>query len=313
MEQVIAIDIGYGDTKVVVGDKYFKFASAIEKRNLSQANFESKEIDVYEFKGTRYTVGDKALTNAVSTRGFNFLVKYSSLLIYHAIKLADFDIKKPIKIITGLSLVNWQDKEEFLKSISSIKVNDDIFSPEITLMAQGQGVFYDYSTRRDGVLCVVDMGYNTFDFLVFENDIPRKDLSFATKKGAHSIITELQTKLRNKFQFDITEQSAKEIFFNGSFKNYGEIIDLSEEIEDLKTHYTDFIIDELKTQRAELLRTADIVIFSGGGAYYLEDNEFPKNVRFSEKPYEYANVRGYLRFAKEQLEDGKEDSANTNQ
>jgi len=44
------------------------------------------------------------------------------------------------------------------------------------------------------------------------------------------------------------------------------------------------------------LKTAKKVIFSGDGAYFLDDVEILKNtqnVTFSKKPYEFANVRGY--------------------
>ncbi len=295
--QRIAIDIGYGDTKVMIKDKIFKFASAIEKKKEAQANYQEIINDVYEFGGKQYTVGDKALSNAISTRGFNFLVKYSPLIVYHAIKLAGLDTTKPIHIITGLSIINWQEKEQFTNALKKINVNNEIIEPKIKLMAQGQGIYHDYKEKLDkGDVCIVDIGYNTFDFLVFTDGNPRQDLSFATKKGSNEIITELQTKIKKRFQFDASEQIAKKIFINKSVEIYGELTDLTDEIEDAKKDYADFIIDELISQRGDLLKTAKKVIFSGGGAYFLDDVKILKNtpnVAFSTKPYEFANVRGY--------------------
>jgi len=295
--QRIAIDIGYGDTKVMIKDKIFKFASAIEKKKEAQANYQEIIDDVYEFGGKQYTVGDKALSNAISTRGFNFLVKYSPLIVYHAIKLAGLDTTKPIQIITGLSIINWQEKEQFTNALKKINVNNEIIEPKIKLMAQGQGIYHDYKEKLDkGDVCIVDIGYNTFDFLVFTDGNPRQDLSFATKKGSNEIITELQTKIKKRFQFDASEQIAKKIFINKSVEIYGELTDLTDEIEDAKKDYADFIIDELISQRGDLLKTAKKVIFSGGGAYFLDDVKILKNtpnVAFSTKPYEFANVRGY--------------------
>ena len=292
--QKIAIDIGYGDTKVFVGEQMFKFASAIEKKREAQADYDNGSEDaVYEFGGKRYTVGDKALTNAVSTRGFNFLVKYSPLLVYHAIKLAGLDTSKPIEIATGLSIVNWQEKDQFIDAIKMINVNNEVIEPKIKLMAQGQGIFIDYKSNKEDMVCIVDIGYNTFDFLVFENGKPRQDLSFATKKGANEIITELQTKLKKRFQFDTTEQIAKDVFSKGYIMHFGEKIDMKDEIEDAKADYANFILDELRSQRADLLRSAHKVIFSGGGAYFIQGIPLPKNVEFSALPYEFSNVRGY--------------------
>ena len=295
--QKIAIDIGYGDTKVMTKDKIFKFASAVEKKKEAQADYQDNTDDIYEFGDKKYIVGDKAIANAVSTRGFNFLVKYSPLIIYHAIKKAGLDTSQPIQVVTGLSIVNWQEREQFINAIKTINVNNEIIEPKIKLMAQGQGIFFDYEGKKDkGNICIVDIGYNTFDFLVFTDGKPRQDLSFATKKGANEIITELQTKIKKRFQFDASEQVAKKIFVDRSIEIYGETIDLTDEIEDAKQDYAEFIIDELKSQREDLLKTAKKVIFSGGGAYFLDDIKKLKNtpnVAFSKKPYEFANVKGY--------------------
>lgn len=297
--QKIAIDIGYGDTKVMTEGKIFKFASAIEKKKEAQADYQEADggDDVYDFGGKKYSLGDKALANAVSTRGFNFLVKYSPLIMYHAIKVAGLDTSKPIHITTGLSIVNWQERDQFIDSIRKINVNNEIIEPKIRLMAQGQGIYFDYEGEKtEGDVCIVDIGYNTFDFLVFTDGKPRQDLSFATKKGANEIITELQTKIKKRFQFDASEQVAKKIFINKSIEIYGEQTDLSDEIEDAKRDYAEFVIDELRSQRGDLLKVAKKVVFSGGGAYFLDDVDSLKktlNVTFSGKPYEFANVRGY--------------------
>jgi len=291
--QRISIDLGYGDTKVVVGDKIFKFASAIEKRKESQAEYNSDHNDVYLFKGRKYTVGNRALVNAISTRGFNFLLKYGALLIYHAIELSGLDKNEPMEIIIGLSILNWQDKDIFIDTLRTINVNDEIILPKIHLMAQGQGIYLDYVGKKDGLVCVADIGYNTFDFLVFEDGKPRQDLSYATNKGANEIITELQTKLKKRFNFDATEQIAKDTFINGYIMHYGEKIDLSDEIDESKEDYAEYILDEMKNKGVDLLRSATAVIFSGGGAYFLNNTKNQSNVVFSSLPYEYANVRGY--------------------
>lgn len=295
--QKIAIDLGYGDTKVKTSSKEFKFASAVEKRKETQTDFsDKKEIDVYVFNGKRYTVGERALTNAVSTRGFNFIVKYAPLIIYHAIKKAGLDTSKPIELVTGLSIFNWEEREEFLKSITMIQVNGETIEFEgITLRPQGRGIFDDYEGNKDGTVCIADIGYNTFDFLVYENGNPNQELSFADRKGANIIITDIQAKIKKRFKIDISEQTAKDIFLKAEIEIYGVKQSLKDEIEDAKGDYTDFILDEIGSQRNDLLKTAKKVIFSGGGAYFIQESteEMPQNVEFSKKPFEFANVRGY--------------------
>lgn len=294
--QKISIDLGYGHTKVVTNKKEFKFPTAVAIKPSSMADYANDGDDVYVFDGKKYIVGKNAVVNAAATRGFNFLIKYSALLIYHSIKLAGLDTTKPIEVITALSIINWNEKEAFLDAIKTINVNNEIIEPKITLFAQGEGAYND-AGKGDGITAIVDVGYNTFDFLVFESEKnenigkPRPDISFATKNGANKIITELQNQIKKKYKCDITEQAAIQIFTDGYLMNFGQKEDLSDTIKELKEYYTEFILDELRSQRIEVLRTANKVVFSGGGAYFLS-GDMPANCCFSKKPYEFANSRG---------------------
>lgn len=302
--QKIAIDIGYGDTKVCVQDnegklKVFKFPSAVARVKESHSDFGTDNMpDSYLFNGKRYFVGEKAQSNAMSTRGYGFLSNYGQLIAYHAITKAGLDITQPISLVTGLSIMNWSNMENFLSVMKTINVDDVVLKPSVSLMAQGQGVLFDYDGDKDGIMCVVDIGYNTFDFLVFEDGKPRKDLSYADSIGANKIITDLQAIIRRELNASITEMTAKEIFVRGTVSNFGNTIDFTNEIAELKEEYNTFIMNELRTKSVDILRQAKTVIFSGGGAYFLEGTELPENVVFSEVPYEFGNVRGYFKFKK---------------
>lgn len=290
--QRIAIDVGYGDVKVCTKDRLFKFPTAIERVGSSIADFGGSEENTHLFNGKEYKVGEKVM-KPVSTRSFNFLVSYAPLLIYHSIQKAGLNPKEPIELITGLSIANWEDKEEFLDAISTINVDNILIKPKIKLMAQGQGIFKEYQGDKEGLVCVVDIGFNTLDFLVFDDGMPEKKLSFATTQGANIIITKIQSMIQRKFKHPISEQEAKTIFLDNGFSNFGTWIDLKDEIDGLKEEYSSFILNELRSRQVETLRKARAVIFSGGGAYFLEGTDLPKNTIFSKKPYEFANVRGY--------------------
>lgn len=298
--QRIAIDIGYGDTKACVlvdGNlEVFKFPSAVAKVKESQNDFGDDNIpDSYLFNGKRYFVGEKAQYDAMSTRGYGFLSNYGTLIAYHAIIKAGLDINEPIELITGLSIMNWDDADNFLELMQTIKVDDIILKPSVHLMPQGRGVLNDYEGDKSGMVCVVDIGYNTFDFLVFEDGLPRKDISYAVPIGANRIITDLQAKVQRAFNTTISEQTAKKVFVEKSVRNFGDIVDFSDEIQELKEEYCAFIMDELRIKSINVLRQSTAVILSGGGAYFLEGTELPTNTVFSQIPYEFGNVRGYFK------------------
>jgi len=121
------------------------------------------------------------LKNLSDNDFFNIVLDSSKKYIEIKVK-SELNRHKNIQVITRLSIFNWKDKYQFIDSIRKININNEILDIKIKLMAQGQGVFIDYDEEKEGVACVVDIGYNTFDFLVFNNSKSNPSLSFATKK-----------------------------------------------------------------------------------------------------------------------------------
>jgi len=292
-EQVLALDVGYGHTKFKTHDMEFKIPTAVAKLKESFAEFGTPEG--YLFNNKRYLVGDKAVSNAFNTRGFKFLTDYVALIAFKAIEMAGFDINKPITIKTGLSLFNWNNKEEFIEALRVINVNNIVIKPKIKLMAQGEGIYHEYTGKKDGLVCVSDMGYKTLDFLVFDDGVPQISLSFANSKGANLMITDLKARLQKQYGFNISELAVNKAFNDGFISNFGEEIDLSDVIAESKEDYATIIIDELHSNIGDLLQSANKIIFSGGGAYFMDSSKFKKNMTFSTSPYEFSNVRGYFK------------------
>ena len=299
--QNIAIDIGYGDTKVMFDGKCFKFPSAIEQVRQAQVSLGGNENDVYSLNGSKFKVGQKATRNAIATRGFGFLQKYSPLLIRHAFTLAGIDINKPISLATGLSLLNYQEAQSFLAGITNFIVDDKVFELDVSLFAQGQGIFIECPCQKDNKLvCIIDIGYNTLDFLAFEDNEPRSDLCFANQGGANKIIVDLQKLLTKEYKIDFSEQQAKKIFMSKEVQISGQIIDFSDTINAMTIQYADFVMDEFYNKIGDTIKLADSVVISGGGAYFLDkeymQKEYP-HIFFTQIPYEFSNVRGYYRGA----------------
>ncbi|MCR6590509.1 PRTRC system protein D [Campylobacter insulaenigrae] len=295
--QKISMDIGYGDTKVFFNNKLFKFPSAIEQVRQTQVDLKEEKIDVYSYNGVHFRVGEKALLNAIATRGFNFLTKYSPLLVFHALKLAGVDLNKPIELATGLSLLNFHKSNEFIESLNEFSINKENIKLNITLFAQGQGIFLENKSKQDEIVGIIDIGYNTLDFLVFDNDTPRSDYCFANQNGANKIIVDLQKMLTKEFKVNISEQEAKKAFVNKSIKVLGEIVDLEDTIKTMTFSYMDIILDEVYNNCNDILVRADKIILGGGGAYFLDEesikDKYP-NMIMAKTPHEFSNVRGYF-------------------
>lgn len=302
----IAIDIGYGHTKVKTDHKEFKFPTAV-----AVSKTQMVETDSILFEGKKYLVGEDALRGAIMTRDYAFIYKYAPLLIYEAIRLAGLGDEEKLQINAGLSLYDLEKKpefdngclnrkEEFKKRISSFVINDTQYRHEIKLYAQGQGSWSDfcesYGYLERGYEVLVDIGYRTNDILVFKDGSPNKAESQADDKGINIIVAELRKILNKKYDITLTEQEVSEILKDGYVTIYGVEKDLSNVISEVVEAYLDELFSLLKAEFGSILKSSKRVIITGGGAYILYDYRemFPQNVIFDEKQeFEYSNVRGY--------------------
>lgn len=297
--QFIAIDLGYGYTKVahfLKGGKIkqFKFPSAVARARDTIATL--GEDKTYLFDGKKYIVGDDAMHEARVTRDFTFLQKYGPLLIYVALEKAGIDMNKKICLGTGLSVIDWHRKKEFTDSINTVNVNNQVikfYKPKI--YAQGQGIFADAGSPN-GLVAICDIGYYSLDWLVFKDGTPIPQDSDATRLGIHTIVTRIKSNLTKRFPgVSISEHFAKEAFLNNECVVGGGKCDLKDDIAEECEDYASMIISELSTSYSKTYNFANAIIFSGGGAYHIPKDSRPKNAIASKEPYEYANVRGYLK------------------
>lgn len=295
----IAIDIGYGDVKVAYKDKYFKFSTAVARKREAFVEMDNAvDSDVYDFNGNKFVVGDRAISTALPTRGVDFLLRYGPLLVYVACKKAGVDTTKPIRIATGLSIMNWNERMKFYAALETIHVNGETITPEaIAIYAQGQGILKDSGITAQRV-AVVDIGYNTLDFLYFENGVPNKEEMYATEGGVNKIVTNIQSFISSNFSLQVSEQGSKIALLDRGFTVAGDFKSLEGYIDDQIQQYSeDTLAVILNKKRNLILSETDKVVFSGGGANYISskvDGWYEKLYVYSKQPFEFSNVRGYL-------------------
>jgi plasmid segregation protein ParM len=302
--KLIAIDPGYGEVKVFDGKKEFKFVNAISFAGNTSVDYNQNALNIFSFNDMEYLVGDQALiNNPFITRNYDYLEEYVPLLVYQAFKLANIKSTDTIKLITGLSLKDWSKANDFGERLMNIYVNNEhyVIEPEnIKIVPQGKGIYTDYKANNNSdedYYAIVDIGYNTFDFLLFLNGKPVPNKNYANTLGVNTLVQEVQ-KITNKlFQVQFSEQEIREIVLKKAVRIGAKNHDLSHIIDKEILKYSKLLSNEILAKNGDLINKVFKIIISGGGAYLLEQlksNLFDHQV-FSNPPYEFANVRGYYR------------------
>jgi plasmid segregation protein ParM len=302
---MLGIDVGFGDVKVVwVSDgkfNYLKVPTAIKYDSMNPGFCEDEE-ETYCFQGRNYLVGENALLDAFSTRSFDFMNRYTGLLIYHILKKTCFNVQN---IGVGLPLTWYSKKDEFLKNISNTIVNDEKLNVSPTLFPQAVGILLDHRTDIDGRIIqdtakdglVLDIGFNTVDILCFEGGKAiRADSATLEKAGISKIIVELTEYLQQKYNIDLSEQEGKEVYLTRKLKIRSQYIDLSELVRNITEKYFDELLHRLNRWDKRIQR-ADLMLLGGGGAVLIKDyipKEYAQLMCVPERP-EYSNARGYLK------------------
>jgi plasmid segregation protein ParM len=301
MEQ-LAIDVGYSSTKVKYKGKLYKFPSAISFA--TDLGIDYGEDDVVKYKGETYYVGDAAVgLETFTTTDFGFKQQFDPVIIYHVLKklnLVEEALNNNIKLFLTLALADWKHKENYLEVLSNFEVDEhEMGFTDIILLPQGAGAYMQF-VGKNGVhptsAAVIDLGYNTVNFLVYENGQPKRAHSKGySGHGVSSILRPFATYLESTFNMPFGEAEALKIFTNGKFIFNGtEQPQVSEKIIELKSQFVKKLFSSVLTGEKKILATSEKVILAGGGCYLLEGINFPPNVELTTKPYEFANISGVI-------------------
>ena len=295
----ISIDIGYSATKIMYNGKLAKFPTAVSFANNTGLSY--GDDNTYNFEGDTYYVGSEATdSEAFVMNDYKMLVKFAPLLVYHVLKkFDDRELSKPLSIKTGLAIVDWANKDEFIERLSTITVNDETIKTQASIIPQGAGCILDYihfekNDEYPDRISVIDVGYNTINLVSFVDGRPiRKDIKAYPGHGVSSIIKPFTSYLENTYRVSFSEQEAIQIFTKNKFMYNGtNQEDVVSKITELKGQFVKKLFNSVLVNDKKMLATSDVVLMAGGGSILLEGTNFPPNIVFAENPV-FSNVRGY--------------------
>lgn len=295
MDNTISIDIGYSSTKVLYKGKCYKFPTAISYA--IDVGIHYGENNVYSFEDETYYVGNEAINGETfNTIDYKFLERYSPLIIFHILKQFDtINLARPINIKTGLAIVDWSHRNDFIKRISNFEVNGEKVNIHISsITPQGGGIYNSFGKQASNIH-ILDIGYNTINSIHFENGKPiRTKTNSYPGHGVSSVIKPFVNYLENKFSMSFSSAEAINYFINENFIINGvqdkEVID---KIKELKKQMIKRLFQSVLVNEKKVLSTSDYVVIAGGGAYLLNNVGLPGNIVVITEEAEYANVKGY--------------------
>ena len=317
-KKILAIDIGYGDTKVVYGDdtgniiKKFKIPTliGIVGNNTSIV----KDDKIIAYAGNSYYVGEDVYSlessRIIDINDYSHLEFFAPIICHYVCTLIK---DRPDIVVTGLSKAQLENSGHFQKKLESYEVNGQTYEfNKVVVLPQGvpskltiekYGINYPKSNTdyhdKSSYLCI-DVGFNTLDLFQVINGETSANLAEGIEQ--HGIV-KLAQKVKSlvatdeRFNRTISLKEAKHILDSNSYKLRGATYDLTEECSRIKSEYLADLTKLVESKYGTILDNMDAFYLIGGGSIIFRDmNDSFIKVPAAEN--EFYNVLGFfLRFA----------------
>lgn len=313
MQNILGIDIGFGDVKVILGtsdgvvSKKFKFPSIV---GITKRNEYVNDSRIYSFKDHYYYIGENALNlpseNLIDITEYKNLEYYAPLFLYHVIKQLNV---KPDIIVTGLSKAQIENSGYFKEGLQNFSVNDEEFIfDNVFVLPQGAGSKLtidkygnDFPNIQEEFLGATsfigcDIGFNTLDmFLVTDGKTSPNLFEGIEGEGVMKIAREVAKKVKELHGRNIKLHEAKEIIDTGVYKLRGQKHPFKDYVDEVKTKYLKDLLALIEKLYGEVLDKSDFISLSGGGStiFKTTENGF---IRVPKSNHEYYNAIGQFLF-----------------
>jgi hypothetical protein len=284
---MIGLDVGFGWTKVVAGKGGFKFPSWLAYYKPSAMS----DIEPVTVDGRDYVVGEDARAmKKIDINDVPTLVKYLPVFVKYVKTLTGSEGP----VVTGLP-------PKYYKSLK-----DEVLKTADLVVPQSVGILVDVEDSINAEpgewVVVIDIGFNTLDYLVAEQKGDRwskKAVDSIDNFGVSLAVDHFKKYLPSEVVGIVKNWSLSKvmkIFEEGRLKIAGEVIDLSPYKKRAVEEYVEQLFQRLKEELGDLLLEADHFVVGGGGANIIPAKEIRKDAFIPEDP-EFSNARGYFKIA----------------
>lgn len=219
------------------------------------------------------------------------------------------------KIVTGLPVAHWQDRNFRQTLIQKLQGHHEICSgqrveiSEVEVIPQPLGAYLDQLWNSDqdavvlseGRVLVVDPGFYSVDWIVIESGSLRKSGSGSSLDAMSVLILEAVALIEQKRQGQVSPDAIEDALRRGRSEVFlfGEPVPIGPYLDAASERVAHQLVERLRESLRRETGSIDVVILAGGGAPYFRDavvGAFAQSrVMMSDYP-ERANVRGFFYF-----------------
>lgn len=319
---VLSIDIGFGDTKVVYGTDYgevikkFKFPTIV---GITQKLEHVENDKILGFENNYYLVGENARhlpsENFIDVSEYKNLEFFAPLFLHTAIEMLKINSDDIDLIVTGLSIAQINNSGYFQNRLKSYTISGvEYIHEKVIVLPQGAGckILHDkfglnYPTVNteflgDKTYIIADIGNNTCDFLLVSNGKTDPNLFQGLEKTGIMLICQKIAKLiAEKHSRNITVGEAKQILDEGVYKLRGQRYYYDKEISEYKQDYLKELIKLIEGRFPSIIDKIEFILLVGGGARIFNNSSNDGFIRVPLSEHEFYNALGFYFFGVDKL------------
>lgn len=291
--RILGFDLGFGHVKAVWEGGSLKFPTWIAFKSDTPVS----EIETVKLGAEEYVIGKDASREPrkIEISSIDTLISFAPYFLAYTLKKAN--LQKPF-VITGVPPIHKDRIEDLRNSIKTALPDVDV---EVVL--QGMGILADVEERLGSEALILDVGYNTVDFLLVE----REGKAWRYVKGntiedfgVLRAVERFREKIPKELSYikNFSLSRLNDIFEKGYVLLAGERKELKDIVELAKREYTKTLLSRLERELGNLIYECESVVLGGGGAYVVDKELIPHaNTIVPENP-EFSQARGYLKIGK---------------
>lgn len=319
---MVSIDLGYGYTKGVSGQKKLIFPSVIAPAQESAASFGRSVGHVVEYrrpgelKKEKFYVGEAAVKEGraaqVSLDREKFAQQISAVLALTAAYL--LGAERQTVLATGLPLAYYSSQKEqvetYLKNVAGyVSVDGGPEKPisfsRVHVYPQGVGAVYAQENLPDeGLVGLLDIGFFTTEHILFEctpeEIVPLKSYCSSVEGGVSTALKLFADSFRQVTGMPISLPEAQGIWAKSKVTFKGRELEIQIIKEKAVREAGKAIMEAVNAAWSEKACWLDEVLLAGGGSVEFFDviKETFSHARLTDDPL-YANAVGYLAMAED--------------